>query len=283
MIDPPIPLPDLIQIERAELSYSSKIIGSKNRPSARIYPTWGIEPLDKSEKIRPMQIYSLFKSFDGEQNSFQGIGQRTLILRFSNCNLRCSFCDTRYAIYPESTKLILTPTETIDQINQLSDNKIKKLTITGGEPLLQTKELIELIRLLEQNGYLTSIETNGSLPLIAPAMRDEERTRFVIDYKLPTSRMEQLMMTQLFALFPGLGRYDVFKLVIKDRSDWVRTKQILHMNLGKIGLNRIFLSPCMPDLEAAELIRWMNNDPDFPEGCSISFQAHKFLIWPEEQ
>ena len=102
-------------------------------------------------------ITEIFDSIDGE-------GKRTgfmaVFLRLAGCNLRCNYCDTAYSLTLEDTAEALTEEEVIRRIHSYP---WKRLTITGGEPMLHP--LHHLCRTLGQEGYDINIETNGAVPL----------------------------------------------------------------------------------------------------------------------
>jgi 7-carboxy-7-deazaguanine synthase len=93
-----------------------------------------------------MRINEVFFSIQGEGKS---TGIPTLFIRTSGCNLQCSFCDTKYHIEGR---------ELNSQDKQLM-SKHKRWTITGGEPLLQQTEIMELISKYKPD--IVEIETNG--------------------------------------------------------------------------------------------------------------------------
>lgn len=101
-----------------------------------------------------MLISEIFYSIQGEGPS---AGKPAVFLRFSGCNLKCKWCDTKYA-WKKGKEM------TISQIIQkIKKYPCKHLVITGGEPLLQQDKLKALLSKLK--GYTAEIETNGSLPI----------------------------------------------------------------------------------------------------------------------
>lgn len=107
-----------------------------------------------------MKIHSIFPSIDGEVNLYHQ-GRLAVFIRFSGCNCRCFYCDTKYA-WDINSGAEMTVEEVMRAVRKFG---IKKVTITGGEPLLRQDELFELTRKLYRDNYEVSIETNGSLPL----------------------------------------------------------------------------------------------------------------------
>lgn len=89
--------------------------------------------------------------------SIQGEGYRTgtpvIFIRFSGCNLNCSFCDTQHLKYKEYN---------IEEIlNELKKYPCKNIVLTGGEPMLQLDH--DLIIALKTENYILQIETNGTI------------------------------------------------------------------------------------------------------------------------
>ncbi|MCR4409608.1 MAG: 7-carboxy-7-deazaguanine synthase QueE [Candidatus Saccharicenans sp.] len=110
-------------------------------------------PLPPTLKIR-----EIFFSAAGE-----GLrqGQPTIFVRFSGCNLRCSFCDTKHAWKGGQE---LWPAEILDELALLKKKyKTNWVCLTGGEPLLQ--DVGTLVRLLRRAGFHVHVETNGTRPV----------------------------------------------------------------------------------------------------------------------
>ena len=108
-----------------------------------------------------MQINEIFKSIQGEGPNF---GKPAIFLRTAQCNLKCTWCDTKYTWdwknydYAKEVKEM-----TIEEIKeQLMDLEIKHLVITGGEPLLQQDDLADLLSFLKPDFYV-EIETNCTI------------------------------------------------------------------------------------------------------------------------
>ena len=99
-----------------------------------------------------MKINEIFYSIQGEG---RWTGLPNIFIRTTWCNLRCSYCDTKYA-YFEGKELSIK-----DIIEKISKYPYKHLCITGGEPLLQ-KEITNLIDEILKLNYNICVETNGS-------------------------------------------------------------------------------------------------------------------------
>ncbi len=156
-----------------------------------------------------MKINEIFLSIQGE-----GIytGEKMLFIRTEYCNLRCSWCDTKYSFndgYDMSIKEILNKIEYYKK-----NNNFNWICITGGEPLLQ-RDLNDLIKKL-YNKYKILLETSGSLdikrflPLYNRVYKD-------VDFKLPSSNMyNKFNYNNLKYLHKG----DYIKFVINDVNDF---------------------------------------------------------------
>ncbi len=108
-----------------------------------------------------MRIAEIFRSLQGEGRL---TGTDSLFVRFSGCNLRCRFCDTRYASWsPEGEDLSLD--EVLAQLvafDPAADAPVRHAVVTGGEPLLFA-EVAPLCQALRGQGRHVTIETAGTL------------------------------------------------------------------------------------------------------------------------
>lgn len=105
-----------------------------------------------------MNIHEIFYSLQGE-----GVlaGTPSVFIRTAGCNLRCRWCDTKYANDPEALASAshLSPTDLVDRVRRWP--AARHVVITGGEPTL-SPELVGLTRLLHADGYHITIETNAT-------------------------------------------------------------------------------------------------------------------------
>lgn len=96
-----------------------------------------------------MKVNEIFYSLQGEGRF---TGRPAVFLRFSGCNLRCPFCDTRHESFIEMTEEAI--------VRQMSAFPARHAVITGGEPGLQLTE--SLVKALHSEGFYVQVETNGS-------------------------------------------------------------------------------------------------------------------------
>ena len=100
------------------------------------------------------RINEIFYSLQGE--GFHS-GTPAVFVRFSGCNLRCTFCDTQH-----QTGEIISLQEIVDEVNKYPIAPI--VVLTGGEPSLFIDEAF-VAELKQKTGKRIAIETNGTRPL----------------------------------------------------------------------------------------------------------------------
>ena len=105
-----------------------------------------------------MNVMEIYRSIQGE-GSLMGVP--TTFVRFFACNLRCSWCDTKYSwsVREGGTWESISPEEVAERVQALG---ARHVVLTGGEPTLQ-KELAQLARLLKDQEYHLTVETNTTI------------------------------------------------------------------------------------------------------------------------
>lgn len=106
-----------------------------------------------------MKISEMFTSIQGE-GKFVGIP--TTFVRLHGCNLDCDFCDTKYANKGKCHN------HTVDEVVRSildRDNPVRHVCFTGGEPMLQQRDIIDVIKGLmkKKQRMRYTIETNGTI------------------------------------------------------------------------------------------------------------------------
>ena len=218
-----------------------------------------------------LNVVEVFHSIEGE-----GIrtGMPVTFIRLAGCNLRCSYCDTKYAQEATQGELI-----SIDDI--VSKVRFKAVTITGGEPLLHEQQVIELIEKLNNNGCYVNIETNGSvdiLPFILPVRTGAGF--FTVDYKCPCSGMEDKMLVSNFSI---MDENDVLKFVVANDEDLIAIRKFL--TTYPSFKSTIFISPCFGKISLEHLVTEIKLlKLKFPRfDIRFQVQLHKIVWNPEER
>lgn len=213
------------------------------------------------------RIAERFISINGEGAR---AGMLAVFLRFPGCNLACTYCDTAWVNEPDC---LAEELELEEIVTYVKGTKVKNVTITGGEPLLQEgmDKLLETLSLLDLH---VEVETNGSISL-EPYQDIAPKVSFTMDYKLPSSGMEAEMHRPNLSV---LRKTDTLKFVCGSRSDLVRAKELLEK--GEISDTvPIFLSPVFGKLSGTEIVDFMRQHS--LAQVRLQLQLHKFL-WPPE-
>jgi 7-carboxy-7-deazaguanine synthase len=210
----------------------------------------------------PLKVNEIFYSIQGE-SSFAG--RPCVFVRLTGCNLRCSYCDTRYA-YDEGEYLAIPAV-----ISKVQTYQCLLVEITGGEPLLQEETPVLIHTLIEQ-GYTVLLETNGSLDISCV----DSRCVKILDIKCPSSGQAQF--NDLLNL-QRLSERDEVKFVIGDRGDYDYARQIVRqMHESPHGTLCIHFAPVFDKMKSDDLARWILDD-HLP--VRLQLQCHK-IIWDHE-
>ena len=102
-----------------------------------------------------MKISELFFSIQGEGEL---TGVPSVFVRTSGCNLRCRWCDTKYASWkPEGENVTIN-----DLVDKVCSYPARHVVISGGEPMI-AKGIEEFTHLLKESGKHITIETAGTI------------------------------------------------------------------------------------------------------------------------
>ncbi len=206
-------------------------------------------------------VNEIFYSIQGESSL---AGLPCTFIRLTGCNLRCTYCDTRYA-YEEGVP------RSIEEILSLIPRGGDLVEVTGGEPLLQPATPRLVSSLLEE-GFTVLVETNGSLDIgLLP-----DRCICILDVKCPGSGMSTRMdLENLRRLRPQ----DEVKFVVADRSDYLWAKRLLAA--APVPLRppeKLLFTPVHDVLQPARLAEWILHDR-LP--VRLQVPLHRTL-WPGE-
>jgi 7-carboxy-7-deazaguanine synthase len=210
-----------------------------------------------------MKLVEHFVSINGE-GRYQGYP--TLFLRFSTCNLRCSYCDSPYSYEGGEEK---TVQEIVDIVIK---SGLKRVTITGGEPLAQGYDMYLLCNQLLRYGYNVEVETNGSYDI--SDLPYNSRLCITMDWKCPSSGMMEHMLTENL---DKLESKDVLKFVCGSEDDLLTARHIINHYGPKC---QVFFSPVFGQIEPKRIVEFMIENKLY--NCRVQLQSHK-IIWPPEQ
>ena len=214
-----------------------------------------------------MQIIEKFISINGE-----GLrqGELALFIRFKDCNLRCSYCDTKYSF--ENPKF--SEEDIPSLIKYAKDKNIKNITLTGGEPLIQ-KDINLLVKELIKNKFHVEIETNGSINI--NNFINNDNISYTLDYKLPTSFMEKFMDVDNYNY---INKKDSVKFVCGNNIDLDKMKEIIN-KYDLINKTNVIISPVFNMINPENIVNYLikNN----LNGVKMQLQIHKFIWDPNER
>jgi 7-carboxy-7-deazaguanine synthase len=202
-----------------------------------------------------MRIIEVFHSVQGEGPL---TGVRTTFIRTARCNLRCTWCDTKYSFGPGRERSVPSLLREVDRY------RTRYVCLTGGEPLLQP-ESVALVERLSAGGITTVIETGGSLD-VTPYL-GIPKVVLSVDVKCPSSHMEA---RNRWENLPLLRNSDVMKFVVGDREDYLFAKKVLRTYAGPAV---VVFQPVW-GTDAGRLADWVLKDR---LDVRVMLQEHKVL------
>lgn len=223
-----------------------------------------------------MQINEIFSSIEGE-----GIraGYLATFIRTQFCNLRCSYCDTPYSLTAEKNLFgypnykDISVEEILSEVNLIGN---KRVTFTGGEPLIQ-EDAHELVDNLLKESFEVNIETNGATPIddfVYFKNRNLANLIITMDWKSPYSGMRSKMLDKNLTL---LRPNDVLKFVVANVEDLNDMKETMDHN----DLHcHIFVSPVFGQIEGSDIVAYLKQK--HMQNVRVQCQIHK-IFWSPEQ
>ena len=212
------------------------------------------------------KVVEKFISINGEGNL---AGELAVFIRFAGCNLKCSYCDTTWANKPDVEFEYMTETEIF---NYIKSTKIKNVTLTGGEPLIQQgiEYLLEL--LVKDDSINVEVETNGTIN-IAPFINFSSRKlAFTIDYKSKSVLTENPVFLENCKY---LRSNDVIKFVVENMEDLETANEIIK-KYNLLEKCKIHISTVFGRMSWSDVVEYMKEKK--LNGVKLQPQIHK-VIW----
>lgn len=223
-----------------------------------------------------VKLVSIFNSVEGEVN-YRGQGTLTTFIRFAGCiPPYCTYCDTPWSQEMGSSYAIeMTVEEVLASVKKIG---CRRVTITGGEPLLQMDGFLELCTELYRWNAEISVETSGLVDLPSRRLGG---VYWVVDYKLSSSGRPAEQLNRL-GLFARLRCCDWVKFVVCSEGDCNLAYEVVCGRGGLMELGcgaRMALSPVFgkSGWGPADVVSWIQRNRLW--GFSLNLQVHKF-IWP---
>jgi 7-carboxy-7-deazaguanine synthase len=220
-----------------------------------------------------MQITEIYKSLQGE-SSYAGLP--CVFVRLTGCNLRCVWCDSEYTF---SGGRRMTLEDVLDEVERCAPER-GLVEITGGEPMLQEREVVPLMQRLLDEGYTVLIETSGERPLESVPKGVVK----IVDVKCPDSGEADTFRKENLE---SLTSHDEVKFVLASRTDYEFAQHFVAEHDLARRVNAVLFSPAFRKeasgtrdishclLDPRELADWMLADA---VPARLSLQIHKF-IW----
>lgn len=168
-----------------------------------------------------LPMVEIFETVEGEGTR---AGFPTVFVRLFGCNLRCTWCDTKYSYPPAEAEMVLSIGDILDQVGGY---RSRHICLTGGEPLLYGDKSLALAEALSALPHIDDvhIETNGAVDLKPFIGRiASPKVRYIMDYKLPDSGETDKMVVANFEL---LRKQDELKFVIGSQADFDEACRVL--------------------------------------------------------
>jgi 7-carboxy-7-deazaguanine synthase len=229
-------------------------------------------PAASRQFLEEMQITEIYKSLQGE-STYAGLP--CVFVRLTGCNLRCVWCDSEYTFHGGRK---MTFEEVLAEVTRLSPSGL--VEITGGEPMLQEREVVPLMQRLVSEGYRVLLETSGERPL---ELVPKEVVK-IVDVKCPDSGEGETFREENLR---SVTKHDEIKFVLSSRADYEFALGFTRKHDLAAKVNAILFSPAFRKeatgardsshclLDPRELAEWMiaDNAP-----ARLGLQLHKF-IW----
>ena len=219
-----------------------------------------------------LSIIELYRSIQGE-STFSGVP--CTFVRLAGCNLRCTWCDSEYTF---SGGKKMSHDEIIAEVQRLSPGGF--VEITGGEPMLQERELVPLMQRLLDLGYELLLETSGERPLA----QVPEPVHKIVDVKCPDSGEGGTFQHENLKT---LTKNDEVKFVLASRADYDFARDFTRHHQLDAKVNAVIFSPAFRKdatgardsshclIDPRELADWIVADG---LNVRLGLQIHKF-IW----
>ena len=139
-------------------------------------------------------------------------GVRQVFIRFFECNMHCTWCDTPNSIGDTVRNYKEMGLDDVMGAVRASKDACRSASLTGGEPLVQKDFIKKLLPRLTKAGLKNYLETNGTLPDALADVIDGVDI-IAMDIKLPSSTKEK----------PFWREHEDFLRVAKNKDVFIKT------------------------------------------------------------
>jgi 7-carboxy-7-deazaguanine synthase len=171
-----------------------------------------------------LKVSEIFESLQGEGAS---MGVPTVFVRLAQCNLHCTWCDTKYTWDFEQYSYEAEVHErSPDEVARIvNESPTRRVVLTGGEPLLQQRGLARFFSGLAPD-IVVEVETNGT---IAPTPETLARVdQWNVSPKLSNAGdPEPLRLRPSVLLTFRDARLSFLKLVVESDADYAEADALV--------------------------------------------------------
>jgi len=248
---------------------SSKVKEAVNSPEYILKRSKTMEK-KKEERIQQekIAISEIFYSLQGESRS---AGKPTVFVRTFGCPLTCTYCDSMYANTGSDFRQMTVP-EIMNKIHEIAP-ACKSICVTGGEPLAQP-HIRRLLQALIAEHYRVDVETSGCIDISNYMCGKDATIYFTVDYKCPTSGMEDRMLPEVFA---HVRRKDAVKFVVGSEAD---LQTMLSVIKQYKFTSAIYVSPIFEKISLETIADFILSHEELTE-VRFQLQLHKYIWSPE--
>lgn len=225
-----------------------------------------------------MRVIEIFRSVQGE-GPHQG--EDAVFIRTAYCNLFCKWCDTKYSWHPLKVKSLgitmgtfhavdMKPQEVVSIAMGISGG-VKHAVLTGGEPLIWRRELIDVVKSLKAFDWFIEIETNGT---ISPGELVNFVDEFNVSIKLSNSGIPEKMriIGGVIEEFVNAGNA-VFKFVVDSWDDYTEILELIER--FRIPRDKVYLmSQCTTKEECLVKDELITKPMAFKLGSKYTTRLH---------
>ena len=223
--------------------------------------------------------FNIVEVFDSIEGEGKRSGAPATFVRLAGCNLRCTYCDTPYALEAIPGEY---ETRSLDALMKtLESRPFHRITLTGGEPL-SAPGVAELIYQMLRHGNEVNIETNGSIDISflldymkAMHYSPGKKLFFTMDYKLPSSGVCSHMLLPNYA---KLQPWDVLKFVVGSDEDVAHMVAFLQTLTAS---PQIYIGAVHGQYDLQKLVATILETPELKD-AKLQLQMHK-VIWDAEE
>jgi 7-carboxy-7-deazaguanine synthase len=227
-------------------------------------------------------INSIYRATEGEGIH---IGIPQIFVRFQGCHVGCVNCDTKetWDFDPAFTRSL---DEVMEKIEVLSQDIVKRVSITGGDPLHPSHipSLVELIKELKERRYFINIEAAGTR-MVREVFDAVDFISY--DFKTPSTTVKT-SQELLLRFIEEYGHKGQVKAVIADKKDFEATYDAFHtLRSHRPDLHVPWcLTPCFEPGEAFPMGRFqqvVQLNESFGLPFRVIGQQHKWVYGPESR